>query len=89
MQVVVEIPDTLAEALSPQGADLPRAMLEAYAAQAYRDGKLSRGQVRRLLGMDFFETERWFADRGIERDYTIEDLEQDRRTLRALFPDHK
>jgi predicted HTH domain antitoxin len=86
MQVAVEIPDAMAGALKEREPELSRALLEAYAAEAYRKKELSRGQVRRLLGMDFFETEKWFADRGIERDYTIEDLEQDRRTIEALFP---
>jgi len=37
--------------LAPSAEDLPRAVLEAVALEAYRENKLSTVQLRRLLGL--------------------------------------
>ena len=43
------IPEDIAAQPAPQG-DLSRVALEGLAIEAYREGKLSAGQMRRLLG---------------------------------------
>jgi len=49
-QLTIELPDELSEWLTASGQDLSRAALEAIAIEAYRENKLSTGQMRRLLG---------------------------------------
>lgn len=85
MDLTFQIPDDLARRLSAGSADLPRRALEALALQEYRDGRLTKAELRRLLG---FETraalDEFFKAHNIMLDYTIEDLEQERRDLRRL-----
>ena len=60
MQVTVQIPDELSR-LIPAGKSLSRELLEAFAADAYRNGKLTRHQVGQLLGLDRWQAEEFLA----------------------------
>ena len=87
MTITLHIPDdaerTLREAW---GAELDQAAFEALLIEGYRTGRLSSAQVGRLLGIsDRWTVEKWFADRHVPLNYSIEDLEADRRTLDRLF----
>ena len=48
MQIQIEIPDEMAQALCAD--DLARAALEALALESYRSRRLGGGQVQKLLG---------------------------------------
>lgn len=89
MQVTVEIPDDVAEKLTREGQDPARATLEAVAIEGYRSGALTAYQTRRLLGFDTrYELDGFLKAHGVwEHAYGIEDLEQDRQSLRGLGPD--
>lgn len=64
------------------GNGLDRAALEALAIEGYRGGRLSSAQVGRLLGLgDRGAVNDWLAERRVPLNYTLEDLEADRRTL--------
>ena len=68
------------------GADLQRAAFEALVVEGYRAGKFGAAAVGRLLGhASRWETEQWLAERGVPLNYTLADLEADRRTLDRLF----
>lgn len=68
------------------GDGLDRAALEALVIEGYRSGRLGISQVRRLLALEArWDAERWLGERGIEMNYSIDDLESDRRTLDDLF----
>jgi len=85
--VTPEVEATLREAW---GSKLDQVALEALAIEGYRSGKFGSATVRVLLNHDSrWETEQWLADRGIPLNYTMEDLESDRRTLDALFAQGK
>jgi predicted HTH domain antitoxin len=86
MQVTVEIPDDMAQKLTPAGQDPSRALLEALAIEGYRSGTLTAYQTRRLLGFETrFELDGFLKAHNIwEYAYSLEDLEQDRRTLQHL-----
>jgi hypothetical protein len=80
----LELPDEIARQLESKWQDLPRAALESLVVEAYRCELVSAEQVRRLLGFATrFEVEEFLKQHGIY-DYTIEDLEHDRETLRDL-----
>jgi hypothetical protein len=84
MQVVVEIPDGIAERLVPDGVDLARTMLEDRTAQAYREGRLSAEEVRVALGFATrFEVEPFLLKHGIF-DYTPAMLEADLERLEQI-----
>ena len=86
MQVTVDIPDDMARKLTPEGGSTERAALEAVAIEGYRSGALSAHQTRRLLGFETrYELDGFLkAHNVMERAYGVEDLEQDRRTLRDI-----
>ncbi len=50
MDVKVRIPDELAARLSAAGGDLSRRALEALALEEFRSGRLSKAELRTLLG---------------------------------------
>jgi predicted HTH domain antitoxin len=86
MQVTLEIPDDMAGKLAPQGQDPARAALEAVAIEGYRSGALSAYQTRRLLRFETrYELDGFLKAHNVwEHAYGLEDLEQDRQTLRQL-----
>jgi predicted HTH domain antitoxin len=86
MQVTVEIPDDMAQRLTPKGQDPARATLEAVAIEGYRSGALTAYQTRRLLGFETrYELDGFLKQHNVwEHAYSVEDLEQDRRTMQQL-----
>lgn len=81
MEVLISIPDQLAE----KWADLPRDVLEAFAAQAYRRGKLSSAEVQEVLGLSSrFEVMRFLKEQDVPINYNVEAFEEDRQNWQAL-----
>lgn len=77
------IPDRLAD---EWGRDtLPRTVLEAVVVEAYRQARLSQGEVGTLLGLSFAQTEALLRERGIPLQYSLEDFEADRQANRNLL----
>jgi hypothetical protein len=82
MNVAVEIPDDICEPLRAKWLDVPRRVLEATAAEAYRTGALTAHQVGQLLG----HGSRWETETFLKRvhayfDYSDSDLERDLAAL--------
>jgi len=68
------------------GPGLDRAALEALVIEGYRTGKHGTEAVRTILGLDSrWDAERWLGQRGVYLNYSMDDLEDDRRTLGRLF----
>ena len=67
------------------GENIEREVLEATALEGYREGKLSHAQVGRMLALSRFEVDEFLKAHDVPADYSIADLEQDRRTLDKLF----
>jgi predicted HTH domain antitoxin len=86
MQVTVEIPDDMALQLASDGRDPARAALEAIAIDGYRSGALSSRQTMRLLGFEIrYQLDGFLKSHNVwEHAYSLEDLEQDRATMRKL-----
>ena len=84
MNVVVPIPDELAEQLGPAD-DLARRALEALAVAEYQARRLTEAQLRRMLGFDTrYELDGFLKDRGVFLDYTLDDLRREQETLDRL-----
>lgn len=85
MNLTVEIPDDVAKRLSAVGGDLSRRALEALAAEEYRQGRLNKPDLRRLLGFTTSDQiDSFLKDHEVWIDYTIEDLERERAGLQRL-----
>ncbi len=85
MNVIVEIPDDFAQRLKAAGGDLSRRALEALAVEEYKRGRLSRPELRILLGLATrAELDEFLEKREVFGSYTLADLERDREDLRRL-----
>lgn len=84
MDLTVQIPDDLAARLGTEG-DLSRRALEALAADEYRHGRLTKPDLRRLLGLESsHEIDEFLRRFEVFEDYTPDDLEREREGLRRL-----
>jgi len=85
MNVTLEIPDDVAQRLSASGGDLSRRALQALAAEEYRQGHLTKPDLRRLLGFQTSdEIDTFLKAHEVWIDYSLEDLQREREGLRRL-----
>jgi len=85
MNVTLRIPDDLVQRLSVGGDDISRRALEAFAVEEYRAGRLTRPELRRLLGFATrAELDGFLKRRGIDESMTIAEFERDRQDLDRL-----
>ena len=86
MEVALHIPDDVAKQMRlVNGQDIAHHILEEFAIRAYQEHTLGESQLRRLLGFETRdELEEFFAAHHVYRNYTLEDLEKDRRTAQQL-----
>ena len=90
MEVRIQIPDDLAAQIQAQGGDLPRSVLEAYALEGYKAGRLSAYQVQEILGFETpMEVDGFLKSHGVYLDYSVEDLEEDVVTSRRVSSQHR
>jgi len=86
MQVQLELPDEIAQALS--NGDLSRAALEALALEGYRSGRLGGGQVQKLLGFGTpMQLHAFLKEHGVYLNYSAEDLAKDIEVTDRLLDD--
>jgi Uncharacterised protein family (UPF0175) len=85
MNLNVEIPDDLAQRLGAGGDDLSRRALEGFAVEEYKAGRLTKPELRRLLGFDTrYELDGFLKAHGVWMNYTIDDLRREVDTLERL-----
>ena len=85
MELTVRIPDELASRMSASGADLSRRALEALALEEFKSGRITKPELRRLLGFGTrYRLDGFLKAHGVYEDYTMEDFERDRDTLKQL-----
>ncbi len=84
MNVVLHIPDDFAEQLSA-GGDVEREALEALALEAFRAGRLTRPELRRLLGFGSRTAlDAFLVSHALYGAYSEQDLARDREDLHRL-----
>jgi hypothetical protein len=84
MNLVVQIPDDLAKRRSAAG-DVERQALEAIAVEAYRFGRLTKPELRRLLGFETRgELDGVLKAHEIYESYTVAEIEREREDARRL-----
>jgi len=85
MHVSLEIPDDLGLRLASNGEDLSRRALEGFALEEYKAGRVSKADLRRLLGIETrYDLDGFLKAHGVWIDYTIDDLRRDVATLQHL-----
>lgn len=85
MDITLTIPDALAEHLQAGGADLERRALEAFAAAEYRAGRLTRPELRRLLGFETsYEIDGFLKRHAVDDGITPDELDRQIETMERL-----
>jgi hypothetical protein len=85
MNLTVEIPDDVAQRLSAVGGDLSRRALEALAAEEYKQGHLTKPDLRWLLSLETSDQIDGFLKvHDVWIDYTLQDLERERAGLQRF-----
>jgi hypothetical protein len=85
MNVTMQIPDDIATRLGASGDDLSRRALEALVVEEYRQGHLTKPDLRRLLGFDTSDQiDGFLKAHEVWIEYTVEDMERERAGLHRL-----
>ncbi|MGA2599572.1 MAG: UPF0175 family protein [Bryobacteraceae bacterium] len=67
------------------GGDLSRRALEALAAEEFKHGRLTKPDLRRLLGFEAsYQIDVILKAHDVLEDYTVEDLDREREGLHRL-----
>jgi predicted HTH domain antitoxin len=85
-EVVIRLPDTLARIFGGTPEARSRRLAEDAAVEEYRAGRLSQRQVGEMLGLDYWQTEHFLAERSVYINYSLADLQADRATFDAILP---
>jgi hypothetical protein len=84
MDVTLQIPDDIAAHLAKGEGDLARRALEGFALEEYKTGRITKVQLRHMLGLERIELDGFFKSHGVYDDYTMEDFEAERQALAGL-----
>jgi len=63
--MIVEIPETIGQLLPSEPAQRLRSVTEGLVLGAYTQGIITRGRACELLGLNYWEGEKFFAGRGV------------------------
>jgi len=85
VEVVIHLPDDIAQRIQEKHHDLARHLLECLALEAYRSRVLSEEEVRQLLRFESrFDVHAFLTTHEVPLNYTRKDREKDRDTLNRL-----
>ena len=86
MEIMLQLPEDVAQHLAAQWRDLPRAALESLALEGYRSGALTQSQLRRMLGFQTrMEVDGFLKEHGVHLEYTLEDLDREAESSRRAW----
>ena len=84
MELTVYIPDEIAGCINA-GGDLARRVLEGFALGEYKSERISKAQLRRLLGFETrYELDDFLKGHQVRSNVTIEDVRRDMQDLKSL-----
>ncbi|HME32934.1 MAG TPA: UPF0175 family protein [Terriglobales bacterium] len=85
MNLIVRIPEELATRLGSDGRDLERQALEALVLESFREGRLSKDDLSRALGLEGHDqVDGFLKAHEIFEPCTVEDINRDVETLARL-----
>jgi len=85
MEITVRIPDDLADRLGTAG-ELERRALEALALEEYKLGRLTKPELRRLLGFGTRDAlDGFLKAHDVYEQYTLDDLERERQDFQSCL----
>jgi hypothetical protein len=85
MNLTVQIPENLARSMSVAGGDPSRRVLEALALEEYKSGRLTKPELRQVLGFATgYELDGFLKTHEVWIEYDAEDLARERASLDRL-----
>jgi predicted HTH domain antitoxin len=75
--MTVEIPETIARLLPAEPSQRVRSVMEGLVLGAYTQGIITRGRALELLGLNYWDGEKFFSDRGIFVNYDLGEFRHD------------
>jgi predicted HTH domain antitoxin len=75
--MMIDVPEPVARLLPDDPERRFRALLEGIVIGAYTQGLISRGRASELLGLNYWEGEKFFSQRGVFVNYDLEDFKHD------------
>ncbi len=85
MQITVEIPDALTQAIKLPEEEITARLHVELAIRLYRKRLLNFGKARDLAKMTYWDFYELLGKEGVERDYNVDDLNEDLQTLERIF----
>lgn len=86
MAITIHLPTEIEQELRRETPNLDESAREQFLISNYQNGKLSTGDLAEILGFETrYEAQRWLAERNVAINYSLDDLEQDRKNLNELF----
>jgi predicted HTH domain antitoxin len=86
MAITIELPREIEQEFEKAwDGQLPRKVIEAVAAEGYRQDILSHQQVAELLGLNRWQTDAFLKERAAYLHYSADDLKDDLDTLKHLI----
>ena len=83
MNLTIEMPDEIAQRIQAAGVNLSRQALEAFALEEFKRGRISKPELRRLLGYGTrSRLDAFLKAHGVSEEYTLEDFELERAALK-------
>jgi predicted HTH domain antitoxin len=86
MAITIQLPPDIEQELRRQIPNLDENTREQFLISNYRAGKLSTTDIAEILGLQTrHEAHSWLAQHGIPINYSLSDLETDRKNLEKLL----
>ena len=77
MMMTVEIPETIGQLLPSEPSQRLRSVTEGLVLGAYTQGIITRGRACELLGLNYWDGERFFSGRGVFANYDLGEFQRD------------
>jgi hypothetical protein len=85
MDINVQVPEDIAHSLAADASAMQQTVLESLALEGVRSCRISRGQVRRLLGFRTrYEVDGFLKDHGIPIEDRLENVLNDGESIQAM-----
>jgi predicted HTH domain antitoxin len=75
--MMVEIPEPVGRLLPSDPEQRKRSLLEGVVIGAYTQGMITRGRASELLGLSYWDGEKFFSERGVLVNYDLQEFQHD------------